>query len=44
MTWSCNWDLEAPCGECMSCVERAEAFSQAGVDDPLLLRLEGTGL
>ncbi|MFQ5838226.1 MAG: 7-cyano-7-deazaguanine synthase [Thermoplasmata archaeon] len=43
-TWSCNWDLEAPCGDCSSCVERAEAFREIGLEDPLLLPTEGTGL
>jgi 7-cyano-7-deazaguanine synthase len=43
-TWSCNWDLEKPCGECMSCEERAEAFRRAGIEDPLLVCERETGL
>lgn len=38
-TWSCAQDLEMPCGECLSCKERAEAFRRAELDDPLLLRI-----
>ncbi len=38
-TWSCSLDQEAPCGECHSCMERAKAFDQTGLEDPLLLRL-----
>lgn len=34
-TWSCYFDGEQPCGECVSCRERAAAFSQIGVTDPL---------
>lgn len=43
-TWSCHWDRDAPCGDCMSCVERSEAFERAGVRDPLMLRLRETGV
>jgi 7-cyano-7-deazaguanine synthase len=35
-TWSCYWDATKPCGKCVSCIERAEAFSTVGVQDPLL--------
>ncbi len=35
-TWSCYWDGMRPCGTCVSCVERAEAFRQLGVQDPCL--------
>jgi 7-cyano-7-deazaguanine synthase len=35
-TWSCYWDATQPCGKCVSCVERAEAFAIVGVIDPLL--------
>lgn len=35
-TWSCYWDAPSPCGQCVSCVERAQAFSQLGLKDPLL--------
>ena len=34
-TWSCYWDATQPCGKCVSCIERAEAFSAIGVQDPL---------
>ena len=35
-TWSCYQGLDKPCKKCGSCVERAEAFKFAGVEDPLL--------
>jgi 7-cyano-7-deazaguanine synthase len=35
-TWSCYWDGLAPCGNCASCHERAEAFGEVGIADPLL--------
>jgi len=34
-TWSCYWDKSLPCGECVSCLERADAFRQLGIEDPL---------
>ena len=34
LTWSCYYDREDPCGKCESCVERAEAFEEAGLKDP----------
>jgi len=34
-TWSCYWDQTVPCGKCISCMERAEAFQQLGKIDPL---------
>ena len=34
MTWSCYKGEERHCGRCGTCVERAEAFSLAGVPDP----------
>lgn len=34
LTWSCYEGNEAHCGRCGTCVERAEAFHLAGVDDP----------
>ena len=36
MTHTCYAGKYPPCGECHSCVLRAEGFKQAGFDDPLL--------
>ena len=33
-TWSCYKGGELHCGTCGTCVERREAFAQAGVADP----------
>jgi 7-cyano-7-deazaguanine synthase len=33
-TWSCYKGGEKHCGRCGTCVERAEAFHDAGVSDP----------
>lgn len=33
-TWSCYKGEELHCGKCGTCVERKEAFQQAGVSDP----------
>jgi 7-cyano-7-deazaguanine synthase len=35
-TWTCYRGGEAPCGGCPSCVERAAAFRENGVSDPLV--------
>ena len=35
-TWTCYRGTEIPCGECPSCVERAIAFDECGIEDPLL--------
>lgn len=35
-TWSCYWDAPVPCGTCSSCAERALAFAELGMEDPLL--------
>lgn len=37
--WSCYWEDPIPCGVCNACKERAEAFKEAKMDDPLLHRL-----
>lgn len=34
MTWSCYQGQALHCGECGTCVERIEAFDEAGVPDP----------
>lgn len=34
-TWSCYWNQPEPCGICISCTERAEAFRNLGIKDPL---------
>lgn len=35
-TWSCYEGQNLPCGRCGTCVERLEAFWDAGQDDPLI--------
>ncbi|MFO7822125.1 MAG: 7-cyano-7-deazaguanine synthase QueC [Lentisphaeria bacterium] len=34
-TWSCYRGAERPCGVCPTCIERQQAFKEAGVRDPL---------
>lgn len=34
LTWSCWVDGDSPCGACVSCKDRAEAFEKAGLQDP----------
>jgi 7-cyano-7-deazaguanine synthase len=34
LTWSCYVGGDKHCGKCGTCVERKEAFVQAGVADP----------
>jgi len=35
LTWSCYENAKTPCGKCRGCRMRSEAFSAAGVIDPL---------
>lgn len=39
-TWSCYTDGDMPCLKCESCLFRAEAFTEAGLEDPLLTKTE----
>lgn len=41
LTWSCYKGLGRHCGKCGTCVERIEAFENAGVVDPMTKHLGG---
>ena len=36
LTWSCYRGGEHHCGKCATCIERHEALTQAGIDDPTI--------
>ena len=38
LTWSCYEGGEEPCGECGTCIDRAEAFKANGVEDPAIIQ------
>lgn len=38
LTWSCYEGGDEPCGTCGTCIDRAKAFSDNGVEDPALRR------
>jgi queuosine biosynthesis protein QueC len=38
LTWTCYEGDEVPCGLCGACVERREAFEEAGAADPALIQ------
>jgi len=40
---SCYAGRETPCGACASCLLREHAFAEAGVPDPLIIRLKKEG-
>ena len=36
LTWSCYEGGDRPCGQCGTCIDRAEAFRANGVEDPAM--------
>jgi len=40
-THTCYSGHQPPCGECPACQLRAKGFAEAGIEDPLVLRLRG---
>lgn len=39
LTWSCYEGKERPCGKCGTCIDRAKAFKENGIEDPVLIRI-----
>lgn len=37
-TWTCYRGDDKPCGTCDSCLLRAKAFAEAGIEDPLVTK------
>ncbi len=36
LTWSCYEGNDRPCGKCGTCIDRAKAFEENGIDDPAM--------
>ena len=36
LTWSCYEGGEKPCGKCGTCIDRAKAFEENGIADPVI--------